>query len=211
MAKKNVTIGVLAIQGDVLEHVLMMDDVLAKKGIPAKTVRVKTPEQLEKIDGLIIPGGESTVMSRFIEEKRFDEKLINLIQDKAKNGMALFGTCAGTIMLSKSSTDKVVKGFTQTLLELMDIDVLRNKYGRQQESFELDLTIQGFGKKSFPGVFIRAPIIKTAAKNVEVLCRTTEEIYAAKQGKLLAVTFHPELTDDTRFHELFLEIVLSEK
>ncbi len=211
MAKKNITIGVLAIQGDVLEHVLMMDKVLAKKNIPTKTVRVKTPEQLEKIDGLIIPGGESTVMSRFIEEKRFDEKLIKMIQEKGKKGMALFGTCAGTVMLSKSSTDKVVKGFTQTLLELMDIDVLRNKYGRQQESFELDLVVQGFGKKTFPGVFIRAPIIKTVGKIVEVLCKSTEEIYAAKQGKLLAVTFHPELTDDTRFHELFLEIVLSEK
>jgi len=211
MVKKDVTIGVLAIQGDVLEHVLMMNDVLAKKNITTKTILVKTPEQLEKVDGLIIPGGESTVMSRFIAEKRFNEKLIKTIQEKAKNGMALFGTCAGTIMLSKTSTDNVVKGFTQSLLELMDIDVLRNKYGRQQDSFEMDLAIEGFGKNPYPGVFIRAPIIKSAVKNVEILCRNSEEIFAAKQGKLLAVTFHPELTDDTRFHELFLSMVLAEK
>ena len=211
MAKKEVKIGVLAIQGDVLEHVLMMDEVLASKNIQTKTIHVKKPEHLEGLDGLIVPGGESTVMSRFIDEKRFNTNLIKVIQEKAKNGMALFGTCAGTIMLSKTSADNVVKDFKQSLLELMDIDVLRNKYGRQQDSFEKDLTIDGFGKKQYPGVFIRAPIIKSAGKNVDILCRNSEEIFVAKQGKLLAVTFHPELTDDTRFHELFLNLILSEK
>ncbi|MHA1590892.1 MAG: pyridoxal 5'-phosphate synthase glutaminase subunit PdxT, partial [Candidatus Heimdallarchaeaceae archaeon] len=113
------------------------------------------------------------------------------------------------IMLSKTSKDHVVKDFSQVLLELMDIDVIRNKYGRQQVSFELPITIEGIGKQPFPGVFIRAPVITSVGKNVEILARNSEEIFAAKQGKLLAATFHPELTDDMRFHEYFLNLILS--
>lgn len=207
--KKEVQIGVLAVQGDVLEHVNMMNEVLEKKGIKSKTILVRKPEQIEQLDGLIIPGGESTVMSRLVSEMRFDNKLVNTIREKVKNGMAILGTCAGTIMLSKTSKDHVVKDFSQVILELMDIDVIRNKYGRQQVSFELPITIEGFGKQPFPGVFIRAPVITSVGKNVDVLARNSEEIFAAKQGKLLAATFHPELTDDMRFHEYFLNLILS--
>ncbi len=207
--KKEVQIGVLAVQGDVLEHVNMMNEVLEKKGIKSKTILVRKPEQIEQLDGLIIPGGESTVMSRLVSEMRFDNKLVNTIREKVKNGMAILGTCAGTIMLSKTSKDHVVKDFSQVLLELMDIDVIRNKYGRQQVSFELPITIEGFGKQPFPGVFIRAPVITSVRKNVDILARNSEEIFAAKQGKLLAATFHPELTDDMRFHEYFLDLILS--
>lgn len=207
--KKEIQIGVLAVQGDVLEHVLMMNEVLEKNNIPTKTVLVKHPDQIDKLNGLIIPGGESTVMSRLVSEKRFGEKLIKKIQAKVKTGLAIFGTCAGTIMLAKSSTDYVVKEFSQTILELMDIEVIRNKYGRQQDSFEKQLDIQELGKTPYPGVFIRAPIIKNAKADVEILAKNSKEIYAAKQGKLLAVTFHPELTDDTRFHEYFLKLVLN--
>jgi len=207
--KKEVQIGVLAVQGDVLEHVNMMNEILHKKGIKSKTILVRKPEQIEQLDGLIIPGGESTVMSRLVSEMRFDNKLVDTIREKVKNGMAILGTCAGTIMLSKTSKDHVVKDFSQVLLELMDIDVIRNKYGRQQVSFELPITIEGFGKQPFPGVFIRAPVITSVGKNVEILSRNSEEIFAAKQGKLLAATFHPELTDDMRFHEYFLNLILS--
>ena len=207
--KKEVQIGVLAVQGDVLEHVNMMNEILQKKGIKSKTILVRKPEQIEQLDGLIIPGGESTVMSRLVSEMRFDNKLVDTIREKVKNGMAILGTCAGTIMLSKTSKDHVVKDFSQVLLELMDIDVIRNKYGRQQVSFELPITIEGFGKQPFPGVFIRAPVITSVGKNVEILARNSEEIFAAKQGKLLAATFHPELTDDMRFHEYFLNLILS--
>lgn len=207
--KKEVQIGVLAVQGDVLEHVNMMNVVLEKKGIKSKTILVRKPEQIEQLDGLIIPGGESTVMSRLVSEMRFDNKLVNTIREKVKNGMAILGTCAGVIMLSKTSKDHVVKDFSQVLLELMDIDVIRNKYGRQQVSFELPITIEGFGKQPFPGVFIRAPVITSVRKNVDILARNSEEIFAAKQGKLLAATFHPELTDDMRFHEYFLDLILS--
>ena len=207
--KKEVQIGVLAVQGDVLEHVNMMNEVLEKKGIKSNTILVRKPEQIEQLDGLIIPGGESTVMSRLVSEMRFDNKLVDTIREKVKNGMAILGTCAGTIMLSKTSKDHVVKDFSQVLLELMDIDVIRNKYGRQQVSFELPITIEGFGKQPFPGVFIRAPVITSVGKNVEILARNSEEIFAAKQGKLLAATFHPELTDDMRFHEYFLNLILS--
>ncbi|TET28311.1 MAG: pyridoxal 5'-phosphate synthase glutaminase subunit PdxT [Candidatus Heimdallarchaeota archaeon] len=202
-------IGVLAVQGDVLEHVNMMNEVLEKKGIKSKTILVRKPEQIEQLDGLIIPGGESTVMSRLVSEMRFDNKLVNTIREKVKNGMAILGTCAGTIMLSKTSKDHVVKDFSQVLLELMDIDVIRNKYGRQQVSFELPITIEGFGKQPFPGVFIRAPVITSVGKNVDILARNSEEIFAAKQGKLLVATFHPELTDDMRFHEYFLNLILN--
>lgn len=207
--KKEVQIGVLAVQGDVLEHVNMMNEILHKKGFKSKTILVRKPEQIEQLDGLIIPGGESTVMSRLVSEMRFDNKLVDTIREKVKNGMAILGTCAGTIMLSKTSKDHVVKDFSQVLLELMDIDVIRNKYGRQQVSFELPITIEGFGKQPFPGVFIRAPVITSVGKNVEILSRNSEEIFAAKQGKLLAATFHPELTDDMRFHEYFLNLILS--
>ncbi|MCK5158119.1 MAG: pyridoxal 5'-phosphate synthase glutaminase subunit PdxT [Candidatus Heimdallarchaeota archaeon] len=207
--KKEVQIGVLAVQGDVLEHVNMMNEILHKKGIKSNTILVRKPEQIEQLDGLIIPGGESTVMSRLVSEMRFDNKLVDTIREKVKNGMAILGTCAGTIMLSKTSKDYVVKDFSQVLLELMDIDVIRNKYGRQQVSFELPITIEGFGKQPFPGVFIRAPVITSVGKNVEILARNSEEIFAAKQGKLLAATFHPELTDDMRFHEYFLDLILS--
>ena len=207
--KKEVQIGVLAVQGDVLEHVNMMNVVLEKKGIKSKTILVRKPEQIEQLDGLIIPGGESTVMSRLVSEMRFDNKLVNTIREKVKNGMAILGTCAGTIMLSKTSKDHVVKDFSQVLLELMDINVIRNKYGRQQVSFELPISIEGFGKQPFPGVFIRAPVITSVGKNVDILARNSEEIFAAKQGKLLAATFHPELTDDMRFHEYFLDLILS--
>ncbi len=207
--KKSIAIGVLAVQGDVLEHVNMMNEVLKKNGYKPNTIWVKKPEEIELLDGLIIPGGESTVMSRLVSEMRFGDKLINKIKEKVKNGLAIFGTCAGTIMLSKTSSDNVVKEFSQTILELMDIEVVRNKYGRQQKSFEKELLIDVLGKKPFPGVFIRAPIITSVKKNVEVLCRNSEEIFAAKQDKLLAVTFHPELTHDFRFHEYFLKLIQS--
>jgi len=205
--RKDIQIGVLAVQGDVLEHIEMMDEVLTKNNYQLKTIRVRSPEQLDKLDGLIIPGGESTVMSRLIDETRFGKKLIDKIHEKVKNGMAIFGTCAGTIILSKTSSDKVVKGFTQNLLELMDIEVLRNTYGRQQDSFERVLLVEALGKTPFKGVFIRAPVILSAKKNVQILAQDSEGIYAAQQDKLLAVTFHPELTDDTRFHEYFLKII----
>jgi 5'-phosphate synthase pdxT subunit len=207
MAKKNTTIGVLAVQGDVLEHVLMMDEVLKKKNIGTKTILVKRPEQLDEIDGLIIPGGESTIMSRLITEMRFGDKLIQKIRTRVKDGMGIFGTCAGAIMIAKTSTDQVVKEFKQALLELMDITVVRNRYGRQQNSFEKELSIPVLGKQAYPGVFIRAPVITATKGDVEVLCGEAKEIYAVKQGKLLAITFHPELTGDTRIHEYFLQML----
>ncbi|MHA1243497.1 MAG: pyridoxal 5'-phosphate synthase glutaminase subunit PdxT [Candidatus Heimdallarchaeota archaeon] len=207
MAKKNTVIGVLAVQGDVLEHVLMMDEVLKKKNIDSKTILVKRPEQLDEIDGLIIPGGESTIMSRLITEMRFGDKLIQKIRSRVKDGMGIFGTCAGAIMMAKTSSDQVVKEFKQALLELMDITVIRNRYGRQQESFEKELDIPTLGKQAFPGVFIRAPVITATTDDVEVLCGNAKEIYAVRQGKLLAITFHPELTGDTRIHEYFLQMI----
>jgi len=208
-SKKDVKIGVLALQGDVLEHLEMMDEVLKKKGIATKTVTVRRPDQLEGLTGLIIPGGESTVMSRLGSEKRFGKVLLEEIHNRVKNGLAVFGTCAGCIMLAKDSSDKVVRDFTQELLGVMDITVVRNQYGRQQDSFELPLKIDGFDKNPFPGVFIRAPVIVSAKEEVEVLCRNANEIFAAKQGKILAVTFHPEITADTRFHDYFLKLVMS--
>ncbi|MEA2071207.1 MAG: pyridoxal 5'-phosphate synthase glutaminase subunit PdxT [Asgard group archaeon] len=204
-------IGVLDIQGDVLEHVIMMDEVLVKRNIASETVVVKHPEQIDMLDGLIIPGGESTVMSRFISEKRFGAKLASKIREKAKNGMAIFGTCAGAILLSKASKDHIVEGFEQSLLELMDIKIIRNRYGRQQESFEQSIKITEWNEDPFPGVFIRAPVIIKAKKNVKVLARNDSQIFAAQQNNCLAVTFHPELTDDTRFHEYFLELILENR
>jgi 5'-phosphate synthase pdxT subunit len=208
MTKKEPIIGVLAIQGDVSEHHEMMEQVLKEQGYQSKVILVKHPTQVEQLDGLIIPGGESTVMSRLIAEKRFKQNLVEAIKKKAKAGMAFLGTCAGTIMLAKDSTDRVVGDFEQQLLEIMDIKVERNSYGRQQESFEQPLTIEGMGKKPYPGVFIRAPTILSTGKGVEVLAKHGTNICMAKQNKAIAVTFHPELTDDTRIHEYFLKMMV---
>jgi 5'-phosphate synthase pdxT subunit len=188
-------IGVLALQGDFAEHIKML------KRLKVEAVEVRLPEQLDGLDGLIIPGGESTTIGKLAEAYG----LIKPLQEFGRQH-AIWGTCAGAILLSKDAQRK------QPLLGLMDIQVERNAFGRQVDSFEADLDVpqlrQATGKgEPYHAIFIRAPIIRSVGEDAEVLARTPEgQIVAAKQGHLLATSFHPELTPDTRFHEYFLSL-----
>ncbi len=188
-------IGVLASQGAFIEHIIIL------KQLDAETVPVRLPGELKGLDGLIIPGGESTTISKLMSAYNLMEK----ISEMAKGGLPLFGTCAGMIMMAKHIT-----GNGSPSLGLMDINVRRNAFGRQVDSFETDLQIPVLGEMSFPAVFIRAPVIEHCAKGVEVIARLNDgKIVAAREGTMLVSAFHPELTSDMRFHKYFLEIISS--
>lgn len=185
-------VGVLALQGAFIEHVH------ALKKLGAEAVEVRLPRDLESAEGLVIPGGESTTMSLLVDSYALREPVLDL----ARRGAPVWGTCAGMIMLAKEVGDERVHS-----LELMDVRVLRNAFGRQVDSFEADLPVPALGERPFHAVFIRAPVVGGVGEGVEVLARLPDErIVAARQGNLLATAFHPELTEDTRFHELFLSM-----
>jgi 5'-phosphate synthase pdxT subunit len=188
-------IGVLAAQGAFVEHI----DILRQLKVEAKPVRL--PRDLAGVDGLIIPGGESTSISKLMLTYHLMDEVKNL----AKNGLPVFGTCAGMILLAGKIADSDV-----VPLGLMDIVVGRNAFGRQRESFEAELLIPVLGRKPFPAVFIRAPVIKEVNGKAEVLARLADgTAVAARQDGLLVSAFHPELTSDRRFHQYFLDIVSS--
>ena len=188
-------IGVLALQGDFAEHIAML------KRINAETVEVRLPEHLKSLDGLIIPGGESTTIGKLAVAYN----LMDPLREFGKNH-AVWGTCAGAIFLSKDVSRD------QPLLGLMDIKVVRNAFGRQVDSFEADLDIEELKKATgtkhpYHAVFIRAPIIEAVQGNAKILSALPDKrIVAAQEGHLLATSFHPELTSDTRFHEYFLSL-----
>lgn len=185
-------IGVLALQGAFREH----EKMLRACGEDIETRQVRLPGQLEEIDGLVIPGGESTTMGKLMIEFG----LLEPIRELGDRGVPIFGTCAGLIMLAKD-----IAGSEQPRLGLMDISVERNAFGRQVESFEDDLDIPAIGEEPFRAVFIRAPYILSVESGVQVLARFGEKIVFARQGRLLAAAFHPELTGDARVHRYFLE------
>jgi 5'-phosphate synthase pdxT subunit len=164
---------------------------------------VRLPQELAGLDGLIIPGGESTSISKLM----LSYNLMNEVRDLAQNGLPIFGTCAGMILLASKISDLDVEP-----LGVMDITVGRNAFGRQRDSFETELSIPVLGEKPFPGVFIRAPAIEQANGKAEILARLADGTgVAARQGKLVASAFHPELTSDFRFHQYFLDIVAGHK
>ena len=189
-------IGVLALQGDFAEHISML------KRLKVEASEIRLPEQLKGLDGLIIPGGESTTIGKLAVEYNLMDALKQFGQRRA-----IWGTCAGAIFLSKDI------GRDQPLLGLMDIKVERNAFGRQIDSFETDLDIpelkQATGTQSdYHAVFIRAPIIESVSGDAKILATVPDgRVVAARQGHLLATSFHPELTNDTRFHEYFLTLV----
>ena len=187
-------IGVLALQGAFAEHIAVL------KKLKVEAIPIRLPQQLEGLDGLIIPGGESTTITKLMVHYKLKHKIIEL----AKNNFPIFGTCAGMIVLARelSSSGGVEPA------GVMDIKVNRNAFGRQVDSFETEISIPVLGEKPLTGVFIRAPLIESVGKGAEVLARLDDgTIVAARQGKLLVCSFHPELTDDTRFHHYFLDIV----
>ena len=190
-------IGVLALQGAFAEHAR----VFSRLG--AQAIEVRLPEHLIGLDGLVVPGGESTTISHLMAEYG----LLSPLQRMAGEGLPVWGTCAGLIMLAKRGAD-----LTFPTLAVMDITVRRNAFGRQVESFEAELDVPALGPAPFPAVFIRAPVIAETGPRVQVLaCHNGGAVVAAQEGNLLATAFHPELTDDLRFHRHFLEIAAAAK
>jgi len=186
------TVGVLALQGDFREH----RSVLERLG--AATREVRSADELVGLDGLVVPGGESTTMSKLIE----GYGLAGPVADFHAGGGTLFGTCAGLIMLAAGT----VEGFPRTL-GLIDVVARRNAFGRQVRSFEADLSVPAVGTDPVRAVFIRAPWIESAGPGVEVLAGCEGHVVAAREDRVLVTAFHPELTDDTRLHELFIEMI----
>ncbi|MFS0784521.1 pyridoxal 5'-phosphate synthase glutaminase subunit PdxT [Bacillus sp. 1P06AnD] len=187
-------IGVLGLQGAVQEHINQVES-CGHQGII-----IKTPGQLEKLDGLILPGGESTTMRRFIDQYGFMEPILSFAKEKP-----VFGTCAGMVLLANK-----LSGNEAPHLQLIDMTVRRNAFGRQVDSFEASLEVKGMDSP-FPAVFIRAPYVERAGDEVDILSVWEGNIVAAKQGHILATSFHPELTGDLRFMELFIDIVVENK
>jgi 5'-phosphate synthase pdxT subunit len=188
-------IGVLALQGAFVEHAAILQGL----GVDAPLVRLR--KDLDDLDGLIIPGGESTTMSRLM----MDFGLLSAIRKRAEDGLPVMGTCAGMILMAKE-----IAGFPAALqtLSLMDMKVRRNAFGSQVDSFEVDLEMPVLGQELFHAVFIRAPVIERVGEGVEILARIfSGTAVAARQGKLLSVAFHPELTNDPRVHRHFLDLV----
>jgi 5'-phosphate synthase pdxT subunit len=201
----NLRIGILALQGDIEENINATRRALSTLSIDGDVIQVKYPEQIEYIDGIIIPGGESTVIGTLAALNGS----LKLIRDRISNGMPALGTCAGMIIMAKKAYDRVVGETRQKLLSLLDITVERNAFGRQMDSFEAYLSIPVIGKEPFKGVFIRAPIVKDHADNVEALASLQGKVVAVKQGNIIGTSFHPELADDLRLHAYFIDTVLS--
>lgn len=200
---KNLTIGILGLQGDLEEHNAAVRLALGKMKLDGSVSLVKTTKDAEAVDGLIIPGGESTVIGQLAA---FNQTL-DSIKQCIHNGMPVLGTCAGLIMLAKKTYDRVVGETAQPILGVMDVVVQRNSFGRQRNSFEADLEIPILGEKKFKGVFIRSPTIREAGPNVKILARFNDAIVAVKEHNIIGAAFHPELTDDSRLHEHFLQSI----
>lgn len=188
-------IGVLALQGAVAEHI----QILNKLDVNASAVRLAS--QFRGLDGLIIPGGESTTIGKLLQ----DYEMLEPLREMARSGFPVFGTCAGMILLAKTAS-----ALPYQTLGLIDMEVERNGFGRQVDSFEADLSIPELGDIPFHGVFIRAPVITRVLNGAQVLCTYNGKPAAIRQGKALACAFHPELTDDTRFHKYFLTMIEEE-
>ncbi|WML58259.1 pyridoxal 5'-phosphate synthase glutaminase subunit PdxT [Neobacillus sp. PS2-9] len=190
-----IKIGVLALQGAVREHIRSLE------ACGVEAVAVKRKEELQDLDGLILPGGESTAMRRLIDKYDF----MDALKEFAHSGKPMFGTCAGLILLAKQ-----LVGYYEPHIGVMDIQVERNSFGRQVDSFEADLVIKDVAE-TFPAVFIRAPHIVEAGEDVEILCKHNDRIVAARDRQFLGCSFHPELTDDHRITAYFVEMVKEAK
>ncbi len=197
-------IGVLGLQGGVYEHVYMLRRAFQELGWQGEAVVVKKPQHLHGLDGIIVPGGESTTIG--IVARRIG--LLEPLRDAVKEGLPAFGTCAGAVMLAAKARDRVVGEKSQPLIGAMSIEVIRNYFGRQRESFEVDLEVEGVEGR-FRGVFIRSPAIVKAEGDAKIISwlKSGDSLVgvAAIQGPHLATSFHPELTGDTRIHKLWLQ------
>jgi 5'-phosphate synthase pdxT subunit len=201
----NIKVGVLGIQGDIEENILSTDEALKKLNLRGTVESVRYSESIAELDGLILPGGESTVIGSLLS---IQGKVFQTIEKKIKEGMPVLGTCAGLIMLSKRTYDKVVGETKQKLFGMLDVVIERNAFGRQHESFEVDLEIPVLGKEPFRGIFIRSPIVNNVGESVTILTKLNDKIVAVKQNNIIGTSFHPELSADRRLHELFIKDIL---
>ena len=203
----SLTVGVLSIQGDVQENILSAKAAIDELGINGTVIDVKTSEEISQLDGLIIPGGESTTIGQL--------SLVNgslkVIKEKIEGGMPVLGICAGMIMLSNTANDRVVGKTDQPLLGILDIKLERNSFGRQRESFESDISLDSINIPKFNGVFIRAPSVSDVGSDVEILSKFNNRIIAVKKGNVIGTAFHPELTKDTSLHKYFINLVNTSK
>ncbi|HEY5736064.1 MAG TPA: pyridoxal 5'-phosphate synthase glutaminase subunit PdxT [Nitrosopumilus sp.] len=200
-------LGVLAIQGDVAENISSLKNSVTELNQDATVNVVKTPEEISQLDGLIIPGGESTTIGQL--------SLVNgslkEIKQKVESGMPVLGICAGMVLLANNASDKVIGKTEQPLFGFLDIDLERNSFGRQRESFEANISMDSIGISNYNGVFIRAPTITTASNDIEVLAKFNEKIVAIKKGNIIGTSFHPELTEDLAIHKYFVNLVKDAK
>ncbi|AIC17220.1 pyridoxal 5'-phosphate synthase glutaminase subunit PdxT [Nitrososphaera viennensis] len=203
----NVTIGVLGFQGDIEENVAATRQALDELKIDGKIQLVRYAEDVEKIDALILPGGESTVQSSLAAIQRS----LPALKKRIAEGMPVLGTCAGMIMLSKRAFDHVVGETKQKTIGNLDIVIERNAFGRQNDSFETDLKMDMLGKDAFRGVFIRAPAVSEVGKDVEVIARHAGKIVAVKQKNIIGTSFHPELAGDARMHKQIVKMAVEFK
>lgn len=206
--KKGIAIGVLGFQGDIEENVAAAKQAMEEMGVKGSVELVRYPDEIERVDGLVLPGGESTVQSSLATIQRS----LPALKKRIAGGMPVLGTCAGMIMLSKRAFDHVVGETKQKTIGSLDVTVERNAFGRQNDSFEADLRIDSLGKAPFKGVFIRAPAVSEAAgKDVEVIARHADKIVAVRQKNIIGTAFHPELAGDARMHRQFVKLVLDYK
>ncbi len=193
MAKNDPTIGILALQGDFEAHAKHLE-----RHLGVRALIVRTPDEVRAVDGLVIPGGESTTIGKLMVRFGVGDAII----ERSRQGMPIYGTCAGLIMLARE-----IEGSDQYRLGLLDAVVARNAFGRQIDSFEADIPMPVLGEPPVRGVFIRAPYVVSAGPGVEVLAEVEGKIVAVRQGSLLGTAFHPELTDDVRVHSMFMAMV----
>lgn len=201
------TIGVLGFQGDIEENVAATRQALDELKVTGRVQLVRYAEDMEKIDALILPGGESTVQSTLAAIQRS----LPVLKKRIAEGMPVLGTCAGMIMLSKRVFDRVVGETKQKTIGNLDIVIERNAFGRQNDSFETDLKIDMLGKGTFKGVFIRAPAVAETGKDVEVIARHAGKVVAVKQKNIIGTSFHPELAGDARLHKQIVKMALEQK
>ena len=197
------SVGIFAIQGDIQENVIATQKALTDLNIDGNIKSVKTPEEISNLDALIIPGGESTTIGQL----SLVNSSLKKIKEKIENGMPVLGICAGMILLSKTADDRVIGKTNQPLLEFLDINLERNSFGRQRDSFEAEISMDSINIPKFNGVFIRAPSVTNVGTDVEVLSKFNEKIVAVKKGNIIATAFHPELTQDTSLHKYFISLV----
>lgn len=200
-------IGVLAVQGDVAENVIATKQAMTELGIEGTVHIVKTPLQMANVDGLIIPGGESTTIGQL----SLVNNSLKQMKEKIESGMPVLGICAGMVMLSKTAKDRVVGKTDQPLLDILNVTLERNSFGRQRESFETDISLTALDIPKFRAVFIRSPSISEAGSGVDVLAKLNEKIVAVKEGNIIATSFHPELSDDNSLHKYFVRMVAQAK